>query len=337
MKKLLPLRPSPPPFSPARFTHLSGKPLTQPSSTTNPPLTHPFHHDHHHGLSTHRTLTSSTSSSTSSSTVSVGTAYEHLCARTLRRLGFNLTRTGGRADRGIDLIGTWTVPSPFPSLSPSPAPAPDALTSTLPQTQTQTQTLRVVIQCKAHNRTPHPQWVRELEGTIGSIGSGRGAPSEYRDQETVGVLCATRAASPGLREAVRLAGRGMVWVQLLEAGHEGGEQEEEGERGQEKREEREKGGEGQVKQFLWNEAVTKAVGRGFGTGLRYKKGGGRDGGRRLTEQIVLMVDGRIWEPGDNEDKEGERGHDRRTEGKERGDEEAEGEERGGRSRIQDIN
>ena len=76
------------------------------------------------------------------STVYVGTRYEYRCQAALRALGFALTRCGGRADAGVDLYGTWTLPN-------------------------QSQPLRVVVQCKAlasKVRQVHDSKVEEVDG-----------------------------------------------------------------------------------------------------------------------------------------------------------------------------
>jgi hypothetical protein len=44
------------------------------------------------------------------STVYIGTHYEYTVHAALARLGMRLTRVGGRADAGIDLLGQWLVP-----------------------------------------------------------------------------------------------------------------------------------------------------------------------------------------------------------------------------------
>ena len=52
------------------------------------------------------------------SAVAIGTAFEKLTALTLKPIGMNLVRVGGSGDKGIDLIGTWTLPNSlgFPSI-----------------------------------------------------------------------------------------------------------------------------------------------------------------------------------------------------------------------------
>lgn len=121
------------------------------------------------------------------STVYVGTHYEYLCSDALRRLSFTLTRTGGRADAGIDLLGTWKLPC-----LPNP--------------------LRVLVQCKAMKTKISPECVRELEGAVA------GAPDAWKGVGTVGVLCGKKPATQGVRDAVRRSGMPVVWVMVEEIG-----------------------------------------------------------------------------------------------------------------------
>lgn len=103
-----------------------------------------------------------TNAITPTTSVYLGTRYEYLIQRHLQdRLGFSLTRIGGKGDGGVDLIGTWTLPS----ISSTPS------TSTvLPST-----TFRILIQAKrlAPHRKPMPALMRELEGTLNSSTSAR--------------------------------------------------------------------------------------------------------------------------------------------------------------------
>lgn len=185
------------------------------------------------------------------STVHVGTSYEYLCAHTLPRLGFaNLTRTGGRSDRGIDLLGHWKPPS---------------LSST-------SGGLPVIVQCKATARKPGPEMIRELEGAIA------GAPREWRDDDTIGVLSAKREFTDGVRQAVKRSSRGIVWVMIEDVNEE-----REGLAG--------KGIRGRVKQILWNERVGTIIGERVGAGLRYVMGK-----RGIEKEVCLTLDGRVWEP-----------------------------------------
>lgn len=112
------------------------------------------------------------------SNVYVGTHYEYTIAAALGRLGFSLRRIGGQSDKGIDLLGTWSVPS-------TPAHLP----------------LRVLLQCKAYANTKKagkvgPQFVRELEGAY------VGAPSGWRGSGVVGLLVTQRPATKGVRDAL---------------------------------------------------------------------------------------------------------------------------------------
>jgi len=133
------------------------------------------------------------------STVEVGNTYEHLCLHTLRILGFHLHHTGGRSDRGIDLLGHWVPPS---SHSNSPS------TTHGRSNGWEAKPLPVIVQCKALAATPTPSIIRELAGAI------VGAPEGWRGDDTIGVLCARREATAGVREAVRRAGRGVVWIMV---------------------------------------------------------------------------------------------------------------------------
>ncbi|KAI0406144.1 hypothetical protein F4802DRAFT_559535 [Xylaria palmicola] len=111
------------------------------------------------------------------SNVYVGTHYEYSVAAALRRLGFGLRRVGGQSDKGLDLLGTWHVPS-----------APEGLP------------LRVLVQCKAHSTAKAarvgPQFIRELEGAY------LGAPAGWRGSGVIGLLVTPRPATRGVREAL---------------------------------------------------------------------------------------------------------------------------------------
>ena len=104
------------------------------------------------------------------STVFVGTRYEYRAAASLADYGFSLRRTGQAGDRGIDLLGTWSVPS---------APHP----------------LRVLVQCKATKKAT-PSWIRELEGAFA------GAPPGWRGTSVLGLLVTDMHATNGIRKAL---------------------------------------------------------------------------------------------------------------------------------------
>ena len=203
-----------------------------------------------------------------SSTVQVGTSYEHLCARTLPRLDFqDLTRTGGRGDKGIDLLGRWLP---------------------LFLQRTKSPPLKVVVQCRAMARKAGPAMIRELEGALA------GAPGEWRGADTIGVLCARRQVTAGVRDALRSSKRGVVWVMVEEsvgARKEGKKGTSEGlDEGAEDSEESEGTSEGRIRQVLWNDRVQELVGEVTGTGVVHVPG--EEGGRMETE-VLMSYNGEL--------------------------------------------
>ena len=109
----------------------------------------------------------------------------------------------------------------------------------------------------------------------------------------MGVLCARGKATGGVREAVRGAGRGIVWMCVGEGGEggggNGGGDKGEGEGG---KGDGGKGGWGRVKQVLWNRRVAEMVGGEVGVGVRYAPGG-----KGIKKELCLLYGGRVWEPG----------------------------------------
>lgn len=171
------------------------------------------------------------------STLYVGTHYEYLCAATLIRLSFSLTRIGGPSDAGIDLFGTWKLPTiPYP--------------------------LRVLVQCKALTAKVSPKAVRELEGVAA------GAPEGWRGSGTIGVLCAKRPATRGVRKAVRRSGMPVVWIMIEDVGHRGG----------------------RVRQLLWNQRVSELGTQGMAVGLEHMAG--EKAG--MESEAVLLWKGKPW-------------------------------------------
>lgn len=124
--------------------------------------------------------------------------------------------------------------------------------------------------------------IRELEGALA------GAPGQWSGEATIGVLCARREVTAGVRDALRRSRRGVVWVMVEDRD----EVEKEGKLGNTDRGEMRAGeskgngeaGEGRIKQVLWNDRVQKLVGEVTGTGVIHIPG--KDGGRMETE--VLM-------------------------------------------------
>lgn len=157
----------------------------------------------------------------------------------------------------------------------------------------------MIIQCKALSRKPGPELIRELEGALSD------PPVGWRGKETVGVLCAKRAATAGVRDAVRRCGKGVVWVMVedLDEGVDAVEGEGEREDGENVCNIRERRG-GRVKQILWNKRVREMVGESVGAGVRYLP---EVGGRVVEREVCLMVDGVVWVPEAGEGVDGERG------------------------------
>ncbi len=118
----------------------------------------------------------------------MGTHYEYTVASRLQRYGFSLRRIGGASDGGIDLLGTWAVPS---------APEP----------------LRVLLQCKALAQKIGPRLIRELEGAFVS------APLGWREPRVVGLLVAEKPATKGVRESLGRSRWPMGFISCSRAGH----------------------------------------------------------------------------------------------------------------------
>ena len=171
------------------------------------------------------------------STTYVGTHYEYTVAGHLAPLGFYLRRVGGASDRGIDLLGTWTLPIPVGASAPSPEP------------------LRVILQCKAGAaQRVGPHLVRELEGAF--IGAPVGWRSRVGNDDggngnengngpaVIGVLVTEKPATKGIRDALARSRWPMAYIYCAAAGH--------------------------VRQMLWNQQAEKSCGlTGLGVTLRH--------------------------------------------------------------------
>ncbi|KAK0714653.1 hypothetical protein B0H67DRAFT_441667, partial [Lasiosphaeris hirsuta] len=116
----------------------------------------------------------------------IGTYYEYTVKASLADFGFHLRRIGGASDCGIDLLGTWSVPSG-------------------------TQPLRVLLQCKVTQK-PGPNLVRELEGAF------VGAPAGWRGAGTVGFLVTGKPATKGIRDALGRSRWPMGFISCSRAG-----------------------------------------------------------------------------------------------------------------------
>ncbi|KAI9789181.1 MAG: hypothetical protein M1816_006315 [Peltula sp. TS41687] len=233
----------PPSSSPSSSTASPASPV--PASTSTTPSTTPI--QPHHDLPTflHHATTTNLSRSTS---LFLGTHYEYLVQHSLSRYGFRLARVGGRSDKGIDLLGHWCLPAACIGLETA---------------------VRVLVQCKAmQHRRPGPSLVRELEGALNGaplVGAAGCAAAEEESRAAggtvqMGVLCAPREATRGVREALGRSRLPLAFV-MLEAN-----------------------GAGRVRQFLWNRAAVDRLGFGeVGVTVRYGGGGaaaaaGHEGG-----------------------------------------------------------
>lgn len=106
------------------------------------------------------------------STTYVGTHYEYTVQSALERLGMTLKRIGGKSDCGVDILGTWSLPSTA-------------------------QPLKVLVQCKNIARKIDPSQARELEGAF------VGAPLGWRGSGVLALLVSQRTATKGVRDALR--------------------------------------------------------------------------------------------------------------------------------------
>ncbi|KAK5651561.1 hypothetical protein OQA88_11926 [Cercophora sp. LCS_1] len=122
-----------------------------------------------------------------SSTTFVGTHFEYTTSLALRRFGFRLERVGAKSDCGIDLLGTWSLPS------------------------AQSRPTNVLVQCKAIKK-PGPNLIRELEGSFAA------APAGWRSAHSLGILVIEKPATKGMREAMGRSRWPMVCISCTRAG-----------------------------------------------------------------------------------------------------------------------
>ncbi len=129
--------------------------------------------------------------------------------------------------------------------------------------------------------------IRELEGALA------GAPGGWRGEDTIGVLCAKREVTAGVRDALRRSKRGVVWV-MVEDLNDAREEDrrEDGEEVEGDLEVKRYQGarEGRIRQVLWNDRVQKLVGEETGTGVVYIPG--QDGGPMET-QVLMSWNGAV--------------------------------------------
>ena len=90
----------------------------------------------------------------------------------------------------------------------------------------------------------------------------------------VGVLCASREATKGVREAIRNARRGLMWCQIEDIGEDVG----------------------RVRQMLWNQRVGALGAEGVSVGIRHMLVAGDVKDQDSHDEVVLMWKGEVWEP-----------------------------------------
>lgn len=99
-----------------------------------------------------------------------GTYYEYLVMETLKSFGFHLERTGKSNDKGIDLLGHWSLPgAPYE--------------------------IKVIVQCKVSRGLPSA--VRELEGAYA------GAPSGWTGDNVLALLSSSKPLTKGVLDGVQ--------------------------------------------------------------------------------------------------------------------------------------
>ncbi|KAA1473654.1 hypothetical protein DENSPDRAFT_851756 [Dentipellis sp. KUC8613] len=98
------------------------------------------------------------------SNVHRGTAFEQRALRILQdNMSMELTRVGGRDDRGVDLLGWWWLPDTRAAALVDRTKTGEERTL---GPSTPMRRLRVLAQCKAEKKKLGPAYVREFEGVL---------------------------------------------------------------------------------------------------------------------------------------------------------------------------
>ncbi|KAH7031321.1 uncharacterized protein B0I36DRAFT_323685 [Microdochium trichocladiopsis] len=198
------------------------------------------------------------------STTYVGTHYEYMVAASLRRLGFDLRRIGGRSDGGIDLLGTWTVPSLGPSTAGMRTDKENSSSSSSSRDERNTATLRIILQCKAYTAKAGPQHIRELEGAFIAAPPGwRTTGSSSSTGGVVGVLVAQKPATKGVRDALGRSRWPMAYIACSK--------------------------DGRVEQLLWNRRSEEEGLEGMGVAVQHRDS--EEAGGEHVEELVLTWQG----------------------------------------------
>ena len=112
--------------------------------------------------------------------------------------------------------------------------------------------------------------MRELEG------AAAGAPAGWRGERTVGVFCAKKPATKGVREAIQRSGVPVVWAMIEDVGE----------------------GRSRIAQVLWNEKVNQVGAQNMAVGLKHTPVSAGEG---LESECVLLCEGVPWVPQVEED------------------------------------
>lgn len=259
------------------------------------------------------------------STTARGTHYELTVQRSLRRLGFTLTRVGARNDCGIDLVGSWSLPHPLVN----------------PVTRESIIRIPAFVQCKrlSSSKKPSPSLVREVEGGFPALARAlaiaraesdtshdlefnggvdredvRGADDVYGPEiapegsqtvrGAIGLLATSGPATKGVQEALARSRVPLGYVQVVvpeESGTGEPSREENGGVSELEPEEREAEGEsgakqeGVVRQLLWNpRAASSLVGEGALTQCNVNVQFVGSMARELGE-VIVTKEGMMWD------------------------------------------
>ena len=135
------------------------------------------------------------------------------------------------------------------------------------------------MQCKNLKSKAGPNLIRELEGAF------VGAPPGWKGESAVAVLCASREATKGVREAIRGARRGLVWI-MVEDIHKAREE-------KDLNTDTEVEETGRIRQVLWNDRVATLGLEGIGVQIKYTA---PQGSGMVDKEAVLTWKGEMWDP-----------------------------------------
>ena len=217
------------------------------------------------------------------STVFTGTGYEYTVQETLKGYGFDLTRTGGRSDYGIDLLGSWNLPQHILSFP-----------------------IKCLVQCKKLKAKLGPNLIRELEGAF--LGAPQWlAPRDeaeaehYNEKKILGIIVTPNAATKGVRDAIARSSWPMMWMlvdsQEIEIPLKKGQASDTTAslRDEDKKDTPEKAetpSKAVVRQILWNKAATELALTGIDVTLRYTANASGTPDDEPAKESILLWQGK---------------------------------------------